>query len=626
VVINGDSIIARQFAVAVFLRDMEAKSELPSSEQGLKALKFTAGRLADISLEKVFEAFDAALPDPESKGLIITARFAGDNAREAAEDSKRIMEKIDRNLNMIDRNTALTAGANACLDLAAASSGLLHSHSAANAMQAKAYVYLAEESAKQADNFVTQAIETFDAYPLDDTVRSSVSEITALSGETSEKASSCRKDFKQDWVTPFILEADGTAAAGSYSSLTADYSTSTTPAGNAILSVTIVDPENNHDMEFRLKDRKLVSVTDKTEAVTVETDSHNTSFMISSDGSSIWTVDMPDGSGVVLYDRYTAQSTYSMPEGMPEWSWKLTEFVGAFDSSELEGEYTESFRNNILVKKVMEGVTEFFSRVVQAYQYALQEQISAQEQEEIEYYMPFVQMLEMTNPMILVSGGIGSIASWIVAQGAHITNCAMKSLLGYFEGQDVTLDTEERISVSAVISDVLFGLITPASVGEIETTMFTLKSIAAASGITLHGVRTGLDGMAGRQMPVIALVEEAMQNHMVLVRSVEDIDGDGHVDVDEKVTYVSDGMEITVSGSAFREKFRGCVLSPEPADAFSGGLEMTDEDLMKIAGSVADILEVKTDNLVDYLGSLKDYMDEIKENISLSVNSIQAGQ
>ncbi|MCK4852417.1 MAG: hypothetical protein KAS86_04805, partial [Candidatus Omnitrophica bacterium] len=49
VVINGDSIIARQFAVAAFLRDMEAKSELPSSEQGLKALKFTAGRLADIS-------------------------------------------------------------------------------------------------------------------------------------------------------------------------------------------------------------------------------------------------------------------------------------------------------------------------------------------------------------------------------------------------------------------------------------------------------------------------------------------------------------------------------------------------------------------------------------------------
>ena len=162
---------------------------------------------------------------------------------------------------------------------------------------------------------------------------------------------------------------------------------------------------------------------------------------------------------------------------------------------------------------------DFFAQVVQAYQYSLQEALSPAEREHLEYYMPLVQMLLGVNPMILLTGGIGAIASWVISQGAGITNCAVRSLLGYFDGEGIPAE-KERLAVRAVISDIIAGLITPVTVGDIETSFFTLRSIAAAGGITLHGVETDLDNMTGRQMPVIAVIEEAFQNHVVLVTSV----------------------------------------------------------------------------------------------------------
>ncbi|MFC1643912.1 S8 family serine peptidase, partial [Candidatus Omnitrophota bacterium] len=470
------------------------------------------------------------------------------------------------------------------------------------------YAYLAEQAAKVAETALSRAIQTFNVYPLVAAVKSEVFEIAELMEETLVKEASCREDFALGWTTDFILGADGAGfTASSY----------TTASGNVILTVTIDNPQNGHQMEFKLRDRELVSITDNTEPFTVEVNSRNAAFVVGSDGGSIWMVDMPDGSIVRVYDHYTAQATANLSAGVPEWSWKVTDFVMAFDFSELEGAYTESFRDFIMVKKIAEGVTAFFGEVLQAYQYALQEEVSIEEQGKVEYYRPFIEMLKTTNPIILAAGGIGQVASWIVSQGANITNCAMKSLLGYFEAQGgVTMDTKEQMATSAVISDILTGVVSPASVGEIETTMFTLKAIAGANGIQLHGVRTDLDALAGQTMPSIALIEESMQRHIVLVTAV----------TLTEVTYISDGAQKTESAEAFSEKFQGCVLSSDEADTLAGQTELTDEELMILAGSMANILEVKTRNLVEYLNSLKVYMDEIRGNIIRSVNSVHAAQ
>ncbi|MGD2278957.1 MAG: cysteine peptidase family C39 domain-containing protein, partial [Candidatus Omnitrophota bacterium] len=384
----------------------------------------------------------------------------------------------------------------------------------------------------------------------------------------------------------------------------------TTSAEGAALVVTLmIDPAANSRIEFRMEDRKLVSITEKktgqADVVTVCEDA-NTNFTIASDGSSNWTVVKEDGKEISLKDLYTGRATIPVPgeEGAPEWQWKIMDFISGLDFSALDAAESETFRDYLKVNIVTQGVRDFFALVVQAFTDAI----------EAEYYMPFVQMMLATNPIILLTGGIGTIAAWLTSQGSRITNCAVKSLLEYFAGESVTVE-EEKLSAAVIISDIVSGRITPATVGDLETSLFTLKSVAALEGVTLNGVKTTVDRMVGRTMPAIAVIEEAYQSHVVLVQNV----------TAAEVTYQSQGQAVVESKEEFAKKFSGYVLASFDA-VYSDETALTDAELMEVTGSLANILETKMDNLVGYLEYAYSGMVDIRDSLARSVSWRQADQ
>ncbi|MCK5845725.1 MAG: hypothetical protein KAG97_13515, partial [Victivallales bacterium] len=335
----------------------------------------------------------------------------------------------------------------------------------------------------------------------------------------------------------------------------------TTDDGNVELTVNFtlgVDP-NEAEMELVFLDSTLVSVEDKTNGIFILSGEGNTGFAVSSDGAAVWSVDMPDGSVLAIHDR----NEVPIGNAFEVWTDKITNYVTGFDFSALTGVAEGPSRDYLMGNLIMQAVTEFFSEVVDAYVFGLEMQIDSAQQAQIKEYAPFVNMLKASNPMILSGGGIGQIASWIIAQGSEITNCAMKSLLGYFEEvvpEGETIDTKEAIAAASVISDILTGLITPSAVGETETTMFTLKSTAAASGVELFGVGTDISGITSRNMPVMAMIEESLKNHIVLVTSASA----------GEITYLSSGVPVTETEEVFASKYLGYILSPQDAGVVGG--------------------------------------------------------
>ncbi|MGB2630705.1 MAG: dockerin type I repeat-containing protein, partial [Candidatus Omnitrophota bacterium] len=607
-VIDGDSPVTGLVSAAAMIDEITKQAELAWSMKELRGFGHIAERLLDISEEEAYRAMLTAAEYSTSIMADKAARFAGETLLEDRIKAEDVRRRIDIAFNANGRNASLLEKVEACLDLATAAEVMMDA--AADIPEAYTYVYIAEMAKEEAGEAAVLSAEVCKLLPLDEkTARANMQAIIAGGYSTEAQYIACAGAFETIGMSDIALEAAGT------------YSTS---VDGDELAIEVTDPLSGHLMILTMKNRKLVSIEDTVLAETIEAALHNTVFRLASDGSMVWTVERPDGSVIRVRDNYTgvytgAYSTAQALAGLPEWSRKIMDFAEGIDLSELEGEHTESFRDFVMVARLTEAVQDFFAQVVQAYQYSLMETLDQAQKEHLEYYAPLVRMLLAVNPLILLTGGIGAISSWLVSQGSKITNCAIKALLGYFEGAAITAEVE-RLAAAAIISDIAAGLITPAVVGDIETSLFTMKAIAAAKGVTLHGVETDMASLSARDtlghMPAIAVIEERFMNHIVLVESV----------TAETVTYVSGGVQFEEPAGEFGKKFLGYILSTEPAMEIYGEKALTDADMMAIYGSEASILAAKTDNLVDYLNTIKGEMTALSAEIKGSVSSSQAMQ
>ncbi|MDD3089369.1 MAG: hypothetical protein PHT95_05440, partial [Candidatus Omnitrophica bacterium] len=158
-------------------------------------------------------------------------------------------------------------------------------------------------------------------------------------------------------------------------------------------------------------------------------------------------------------------------------------------------------------------------------------------------------MLAVTNPGMLTDMGISTVSSWLLTQGARIVNCAAKALIGLFTLKNVPEEAQD-IAASAIIADILTGVITEATSGDLATSLYTAARLSEVKGLPLIGLETDLDSIKGINPPFIAVIEEEGAGHMVLVKKV----------TDTAVVYESDGVITAKSYQDFKAVFSGVTL------------------------------------------------------------------
>ncbi|MDD3088972.1 MAG: hypothetical protein PHT95_03400, partial [Candidatus Omnitrophica bacterium] len=490
---NSISASAQLYGQGKALEAVKEMMSMPGSSAELKGLIAISEELSAMTRNSHYEALLAAAADPDSAALEALRAFAGGMAEDNLLCAISAGKEAAKILDIMDANASLLEGSEAVLDTLEALN--IMSGAATSAVEANDYGYMTDAAEKYFDTSRARASEAFGSMPASETARTNTIAIDALEAEVREAAAGCRTVIGSAWSSVVTLASSGEGLIVS--------------DDEGILTINVTVP-GGRLVELRFKDRRLVSVTDVTAGITTQVNSRNTEFSIGADGTSEWRVIAGDGRIFVVKDRYTGVATVpSGAEVLPEWSWKIMEYVSTADFSALEEPgLTSSFRDFLSVTGVMSAVKGFFDNVVEAYGYSLKTVLLPEEKTIVEYYMPFIQSLLAANPMILISGGIGAMGSWIVSQGVYVTSCAVQSLLGYFEAGSVEAD-KERITAETLITDVLKGIVTPYSSGRLETSLFALKSAAAARGVDLKAVKTSADKLAAKTMPAIAVLEEA---------------------------------------------------------------------------------------------------------------------
>ncbi|MBF0217651.1 MAG: hypothetical protein HQL30_11745, partial [Candidatus Omnitrophica bacterium] len=595
-VMNGDSAISIPAVTKKALLAIELQSGLPWNMTDLQGFSDLIGYVLQASSENEYEARLEAAEYSTSivKAGIREAVYAFNKANSS--DGDAIGRSIGIKIDVMDANDALVARTNALSSVAAAA--LAAMSNAAGTEAAGAYLNIAVNAAAISRDNAALAAETFKVLEKSEKVRSSVFSTRALASLTSNTAILAVESFEAGWVKTFEISPSG------------DFSVNV--SGDTI-TITMSDPSNGHDIEFVLRNRELVKITDKVSGLRTDVDGYNSVFTLSSDGASVWRVTMSDGSVVAFKDAYTVSIT-DLSLATREWIGKIQNYAEGVDLTAVENEASPALKDYMFVVKVAEAVSDFFGKVAKAYQYGFKTVLLPEERSELEFYRPFINMLKAANPIALATGGLTAITSWLISQGSKITNCAVKALAGYYEATGKTAVSKERMAIMSVISDVLTGLITPLSTGELETTLFTLKSEAAANGVRLKGLATDVPLLSVHDMPVIAVIEEAFMRHIVMLTAV----------TTTSVTYVSNGASITATKEDFTKLFKGYILSA--GSPVAGEKEIDDSGLMAISGSLANVLESKTDNLVQYLASTLADMSNIFSAMGHAVSAFQAGE
>ncbi|MDD5135722.1 MAG: dockerin type I domain-containing protein, partial [Candidatus Omnitrophica bacterium] len=542
--------------------------------------------------------------------------FAGWQSLTAVETAKE-NEKISRetkiisrdSLSLLDKADTLSDQVLAYKTLAAAA--LSDLNTAASAAQAKSMIYVAEMSYSKADEAISGIRRSKVLLPNDASVAATLDSAEAILKGLAEYKVRAAKMFAadSDWTYAVTLNAEGSGISqGTEGDLTR-------------LTIT----QGPKTITIYMKNRSVVSVKEEAAgqaAVITDADLGNTSFSLASDGSVVWKVTRRDGSVIVINDYYTGQATIEPAPGgiVPEWIQKISDFVEGktaingftVDFSALSAATSEATKQFRLSLIIIDAVTAFFTAVINAYAASLKETLTAAEKADVAYYMPFIKSLLSANPAILICDTLSAVTSWIAAQGSNIINCAVEALSGYLKAMGKEMATE-KVALQSMITGILTGQVSATSAGVLEHSFFSLKTLAKSQGITLNGIRADFGTLESRSFPVMALLQENGEDHIVLIKSISD----------GKVTYVSDGIEKEPEDAiAFAKRYQGYILTeeaPTPQDEV-----MSDAELIDAKGSLVNDLESRMTTFIDSLNSQTDEMTTIKDLINDSVTAADA--
>ncbi|MFH0839850.1 MAG: FKBP-type peptidyl-prolyl cis-trans isomerase, partial [Candidatus Omnitrophota bacterium] len=183
-----------------------------------------------------------------------------------------------------------------------------------------------------------------------------------------------------------------------------------------------------------------------------------------------------------------------------------------------------------------------------------------------ENYARFRELLNIYNPQILGQDGFDALVSYLRNQAGNIFNCASFAL-------DAVLDfaNDARVAATAIILDILNGILVPTAQGILKTSLFALREIAAAlKNITLYALQITIDQLRNLAAPVIAHIQNV---HYVVVTKV----------TDAVVEYLDNtGRVFTESIQNFLNKWDGIILAREKAE---GAKELSEAEQKNIRGA-----------------------------------------
>ncbi|MFA6610526.1 MAG: dockerin type I domain-containing protein, partial [Candidatus Omnitrophota bacterium] len=530
--------------------------------------------------------------------------FMGGQAKDAAELLETNIDQASHNVDVLLGIEDSLAGVQSDVATLKALVQALTSSEAmsGSAASAAARMFVAEEALKGYKRALSTAKDICATRPQESSLRDAMGAIEAQRDEVEELSFNAKDQFDSLWTRTVTLPEGSLDVVK-----TINYTTS-----GEMLTLSYND--GNGLVTLNMRNRDLTSVT--IGADTIVCDLHNTKFGYTSDGVSVWRVKKADGSIIQINDLYTGALPTGQGTDQASWIDKIIDRVDAVDFGVLDSVVDEGMRGFKASIMVMDTVMNFFKDVVEAYTLSLQSTFSlagdSAEAKKVAFYMPFVRMLQDVNPDVLLAGGLGPVSAWLVGQGVKIMNCASAVLTNYLMGSGVTT-RKESLAAGMIISDILSGLISSGTTGEVETSLYSIKAIARAKGANLNAIKIDMDDIATGDLPAVALTEVDYRRHVVSITAI----------TSDTVTYVSDGKTITASKDDFANIYKGYILTGR---ALTSADTVVDEvKLLDLSGSrtPADVLRGLGD-LTGYIEAKVVEIKDLRKSIKLSLTSAQA--
>ncbi|MCX5678862.1 MAG: cysteine peptidase family C39 domain-containing protein [Candidatus Omnitrophica bacterium] len=153
---------------------------------------------------------------------------------------------------------------------------------------------------------------------------------------------------------------------------------------------------------------------------------------------------------------------------------------------------------------------------------------------------------------------ISGIISWLSGQSLHFGDSAFETIIAMLKDNGIEKSFED-IGKDALKVDILTGVITKDTEGDLLISMYAMRKAAEANGLTLSSQKISYDDLKD-QVSRNSVIVHIDGKHYVLVTSINDADG--------TITYIDltvghNGQAMTLSRAEFMEKWRGYSLSKE---------------------------------------------------------------
>lgn len=170
--------------------------------------------------------------------------------------------------------------------------------------------------------------------------------------------------------------------------------------------------------------------------------------------------------------------------------------------------------------------------------------------------------LTSNDVVVITQDDINSIASWLNGQSIHFGDSAFNTVITMLQSAGINKSFED-IGRDAIKIDILTGIITKSSTGDLVISMYAMRKVAAINGLALYSGKINYDDLKD-QVSRNNVIIHIDGKHYVLVTSVDDVKG--------TVTYIDttvgqNGQSITISRNELMNTWKGYSLSKElPAD------------------------------------------------------------
>ncbi len=168
--------------------------------------------------------------------------------------------------------------------------------------------------------------------------------------------------------------------------------------------------------------------------------------------------------------------------------------------------------------------------------------------------------LEDVGETDLTQEDLTDILTWLEDQSLHFGDSAFKTITQLFNNKGIT-ETFESIGVSCIKIDILSGVITKDTAGDLVISMYAMRKTTENKGLILHAERIDFDEVKSQLSSGADVILHVNDNHYVVLKEINEVDGTVAY---KDLSVGADGQDITLSRAEFMEEWKGYVLSESP--------------------------------------------------------------